>query len=80
MITTPLIVVKLDEDQSDVCMSELMGSQDTHPKACDISVNCTNIMTTPGLLGYGLTHQLLWTMLAEKVFIYNGIKNSLHVS
>ena len=50
-----------------MCMSELIGSHKAGGTPCDISSHCVSIMTAPGLLGYGITHQLLWTMLAEKV-------------
>lgn len=62
-----LFSVILDEEQSDVCMAELIGSHKAHGKSCDISSKCTKTMTTPGLVGYGITHQVLWTMLAEMV-------------
>jgi hypothetical protein len=63
--------VNLDEETSDKCMSELIGSHKLHGQSCDISSQCAFIMTSPGLLGYGITHQILWTMLADKVFLYN---------
>ncbi|XP_052270218.1 UPF0764 protein C16orf89 homolog isoform X2 [Dreissena polymorpha] len=59
--------VHMDESVSDRCMSELMGSHKPRGQPCDISQQCALDMTAPGLLGYGITHQLLWTMLAEKV-------------
>ncbi|XP_060574645.1 uncharacterized protein LOC132732272 [Ruditapes philippinarum] len=58
--------VNLDEETSDKCMSELIGSHKLHGQSCDISSQCAFIMTSPGLLGYGITHQILWTMLADK--------------
>ena len=61
------VLGRLDEEQSDRCMSELIGSHKSGGKPCDISSQCISIMTSPGLLGYGITHQVLWTLLAEKV-------------
>ena len=57
----------MDEETSDNCMSELIGSHKSGGIPCDISNQCVSTMTNPGFLGYGLTHQILWTMLAEKV-------------
>ncbi|KAJ8308493.1 hypothetical protein KUTeg_013367 [Tegillarca granosa] len=54
----------LDETTSDNCMSELIGSQSK--EKCKISEKCAKIMTTKGLSGYGITHQILWTMLADQ--------------
>ena len=52
---------------SDKCMTELIGSHKSYGASCDISSECVVLMTSPGLVGYGITHQLLWTMLAQKV-------------
>lgn len=64
---TNILTVHLDETKSDRCMSELIGSHRPGGVPCDISSQCVFLMTSPGLVGYGITHQLLWTMLAEKV-------------
>ena len=48
-------------------MSELIGSHKSGGVPCDISSQCVYVMTAPGLMGYSITHQLLWIMLAEKV-------------
>ncbi|XP_053407382.1 AP2/ERF domain-containing protein PFD0985w-like [Mercenaria mercenaria] len=58
--------LSVDEETSDRCMSELIGSHKSHGESCDISSICAHTMTAPGLLGYGITHQILWTMLADK--------------
>lgn len=60
-------IVSVDEESSDKCMSELIGSHKSRGESCDISSKCAYTMTAPGLLGYGITHQILWTMLADKV-------------
>jgi hypothetical protein len=43
---------------------ELMGYQPSKKK-CGVSGHCIKIMTRKGLTGYGITHQLLWTMLSD---------------
>lgn len=45
---------------------ELMGYQPSKKK-CGVSEHCIKLMTRKGLTGYGITHQLLWTMLSEQV-------------
>ncbi|XP_069116087.1 uncharacterized protein [Argopecten irradians] len=57
---------KLNEDVSDRCMAELMGTYYNSKAICEISDFCIQTMTTTGLSGYGITHQLLWTVLAEE--------------
>ncbi|ESO83508.1 hypothetical protein LOTGIDRAFT_169202 [Lottia gigantea] len=57
--------VKFDESVSDTCMSNIAGN-DKNIKKCTITKNCLDVMTAKGLTEYGITHQLLWTMLAEK--------------
>lgn len=56
---------EFDEDFSDRCMTELMGS-DGHAR-CEISEECLHTMSAPGYGDYGITHQLLYTILAEQV-------------
>ncbi|XP_052768028.1 uncharacterized protein LOC128208506 [Mya arenaria] len=69
--------VVMDEEKSDKCMTELMGSHVTHGKSCDISNDCAFVMTAPGLVGYGITHQILWTMLAEKAGCHDKLESVL---
>ncbi|CAG5127937.1 unnamed protein product [Candidula unifasciata] len=54
--------VKLTEEMSDRCMTELLQSG---AQGCDISADCIQIMTTRGLTGYGITHQILWSIVGE---------------
>lgn len=63
-----LTTVELDESSSDKCMMEIMGYQASKTK-CGISHFCQELMTSKGMTGYGITHQLLWTMLADQVYI-----------
>ncbi|XP_005094546.1 uncharacterized protein LOC101856725 [Aplysia californica] len=58
------VKVKLTEELSDRCMTELMQSTEL---TCNISAECAKIMTMRGLTGYGVTHQLLWSALGEKM-------------
>ncbi|XP_067682057.1 uncharacterized protein [Haliotis asinina] len=56
----------LDEEVSDRCMGELTGASHKYGRSCIISDQCVKTMTLRGLTEYGLTHQILWTMVAEK--------------
>lgn len=56
--------IHMVESQSDKCMSELLGTQTGIP--CSIGKECILIMSARGMIGYGITHQLLYTMLAEQ--------------
>lgn len=59
--------MSVNEEASDKCMRELMGGDELYTKSCNISEHCATTMSYPGLIGYGITHQILWIMLAEKV-------------
>ncbi|XP_041353629.1 uncharacterized protein LOC121371652 [Gigantopelta aegis] len=67
----------LDESTSDMCMSELTGDKQTNRKPCLISDKCLQVMTLKGRTGYGITHQVLWTMLAEKAGCYGELSKLL---
>lgn len=67
--------VALTENQSDNCMSELLGSQTGMP--CSISDECVTVMSTMGMNGYGITHQLLYTMLAEQSGCFDILNSKL---
>eukprot|EP00794_Sanderia_malayensis_P020340 gene20340-22342_t len=57
----------LDETQSDVCMTDLVGnSKYASSISCLITKHCWKIMTEKFKSGYHLTHQALFMMLAEK--------------
>ncbi|KAH9519469.1 hypothetical protein Btru_002763 [Bulinus truncatus] len=53
--------VKLNEELSDKCIGQLLQTN------CNISDDCAEVMTTRGLTGYGITHQLLWTAIGEEM-------------
>ncbi|CAH1793141.1 unnamed protein product [Owenia fusiformis] len=50
--------------QSDDCMAELLQ---TGVKRCIVSLDCCKLMTKRGYSGYALSHQLLYTVLAEQM-------------
>ena len=57
-----------DEDESDACFAELLGSSDhLHSKKCFVTVTCWKMMTSPKANGYLLTHQLLWFLIAKNI-------------
>lgn len=57
-----------DEDVSDACFAELLGSTD-RPDAtqCSVTQPCWEMMTAPGGTDYRLTHQLLWFLVAKSI-------------
>lgn len=57
-----------DEDESDNCFSELLGSTN-HPnvKKCFITQSCWLLMTKSMTKDYCLTHQLLWFLTAKNI-------------
>lgn len=62
----------LKEPKSDACMKELLGSTDVvgrSPLGCPlISQDCLELMLqTIGLTAYGITHQILYTSVAQLV-------------
>ncbi|CAG2258017.1 unnamed protein product [Mytilus edulis] len=69
-------VSSLNEKESDKCMMEIMGYQPSKKK-CGVSPFCIELMTRKGLTGYGMTHQMLWTMLSEQAGCYEELSNLL---
>lgn len=59
---------EFDEDESDACFAELLGSTD-RPNAtkCAVTDPCWAMMTTEMTTGYRLTHQLLWFLVAKNI-------------
>ena len=57
-----------NEDQSDACFAELLGSID-RPNAtkCFVTHDCWSLMTKPSSTDYRLTHQLLWFLVAKNI-------------
>ena len=58
----------MDEKFSDGCMAEIMGTGGQGK--CALSTECVEQMVSRGLKGYTLMHQLLYTVLAEKVCVF----------
>ncbi|XP_064621135.1 uncharacterized protein LOC135484034 [Lineus longissimus] len=59
------IVRDIDERTSDRCMTELYSGRQ---KSCPLTSSCLAIMIgVRGLTGYAITHQLLYTQMAEQV-------------
>lgn len=49
-------------------MTQLTGTLGKGSSAmCQIKEDCVELMTSQGLTGYGITHQILWSMLSEQV-------------
>ncbi|XP_002741761.1 UPF0764 protein C16orf89 homolog [Saccoglossus kowalevskii] len=57
----------LNEDQIDICMSKLIGT-DVDDPPCTITNKCWQMMMTPQQNMYILTHQVLYFSLAEQVY------------
>ena len=56
-----------DEDFSDNCMGQLMGTGREDGRRCVITTDCIESMVARGKTEYHVTHQLLYSMLAEQV-------------
>ncbi|XP_035694635.1 UPF0764 protein C16orf89-like [Branchiostoma floridae] len=48
------------EDDSDRCLSELLGTGQNGDQKCQISDACWEMMTSPSYTGYWLTHELFY--------------------
>ena len=65
---------EFDEDFSDRCIGELIGTSHQGAEKCGMSSECLTRMFTRGGFEYQLTHQLLYTIVAEQVrFSHNDI-------
>lgn len=61
-------ISEFDEDKSDVCFSEILGSNDrSNSSPCIVSQSCWNLMTSSKSTDYRLTHQLLWFLIAKNI-------------
>lgn len=61
-------VSNFDEDESDACFAELLGSIDRpNAKKCFVSQSCWSMMTSSSATDYRLTHQLLWFLVAKNI-------------
>ena len=57
----------MEEEFSDRCMHELMGSEENGYKKCAPSAACLEKMFEQGNTEYTITHQLLYSVVAEQV-------------
>jgi hypothetical protein len=59
---------EFDEDESDSCFAELLGSSN-HPNItkCFVTQSCWSMMTSSMTKDYRLTHQLLWFLIAKNI-------------
>ncbi|XP_035683109.1 UPF0764 protein C16orf89 homolog [Branchiostoma floridae] len=68
-----------NEEESDKCMSYMMGSKirghDKKEVRCTITERCWRLITIPDTSGYIITHQLLYTVLAEHVGCTNELND-----
>ncbi|XP_016069938.1 PREDICTED: UPF0764 protein C16orf89 homolog [Miniopterus natalensis] len=55
------------EEHSDLCLVQLLGTGNDSSPPCSLSDLCRTLMTRPGCLGYGLSHQLLFFLSARAV-------------
>ncbi|CAF1683281.1 unnamed protein product, partial [Adineta ricciae] len=68
LIETGERISEFDEDKSDVCFSEILGSNDrSNSSPCLVSQSCWNLMTSSKSTNYRLTHQLLWFLVAKTI-------------
>jgi hypothetical protein len=59
---------EFNEDESDSCFSELLGSSDhLNSTKCFITQSCWLMMTSSMTSDYRLTHQLLWFLIAKNI-------------
>ena len=65
LISQSLIHDDIDEEISDGCMKDLMGTQMNQNQGCVISDNCWTMMYPKGAIGYLLTHQALFFIIAD---------------
>ncbi|CAF0771688.1 unnamed protein product [Rotaria sordida] len=57
-----------DEEVSDSCFAELLGSSDRpNSTKCFITQSCWDMMTLSKTKNYRLTHQLLWFLVAKNI-------------
>ena len=59
---------EFDEDESDDCFAELLGSADrANASQCSITQPCWKLMIAPRGKDYRVTHQLLWFLTAQSI-------------
>ncbi|XP_045676838.1 UPF0764 protein C16orf89 homolog [Phyllostomus hastatus] len=61
------------EEQSDLCLVQLLGTSTNGSQPCRLSDFCRTLMTKPGCSGYSLSHQLLFFLSARMKGCTNGL-------
>ncbi|XP_054445200.1 UPF0764 protein C16orf89 homolog [Pteronotus mesoamericanus] len=61
------------EEQSDLCLAQLLGTSTDSNQPCGLSEFCRTLMTKPGCSGYYLSHQLLFFLLARMKGCTSGL-------
>ncbi|XP_035876848.1 UPF0764 protein C16orf89 homolog isoform X2 [Phyllostomus discolor] len=61
------------EEQSDLCLVQLLGTSTDGSQPCRLSDFCRTLMTKPGCSGYSLSHQLLFFLSARMKGCTNGL-------
>jgi len=59
----PVDLTELDEDESDGCMKDLLGTAGT--PQCTVTDGCWRLMSSNGNVGYTVTHQAIFHVLAD---------------
>jgi len=68
LIENGLRTSDFNEDESDSCFAELLGTNDhLNTTKCLISQSCWSMMTSSMTKDYRLTHQLLWFLIAKNI-------------
>ncbi|XP_036595631.1 UPF0764 protein C16orf89 homolog [Trichosurus vulpecula] len=61
------------EELSDSCMTLLLGTKKEGLQPCTVTDLCRELMTKPGSVGYALSHQLLYFLLAKMKGCSDGL-------
>ncbi|XP_036885803.1 UPF0764 protein C16orf89 homolog isoform X2 [Sturnira hondurensis] len=64
---------EFSEEQSDLCLAQLLGTSTDGGQPCRLSDFCRTLMTKPGCSGYCLSHQLLFFLSARMKGCTNGL-------
>jgi hypothetical protein len=70
-----------DEDDSDLCFSQVLGSDESlNSIQCQVSQSCWSMMTSTLTKDYRITHQLLWFLVAKNLGCFNhpSVSNIAH--
>ncbi|XP_027695519.1 UPF0764 protein C16orf89 homolog isoform X1 [Vombatus ursinus] len=61
------------EGLSDSCMALLLGTKEEGLQPCTVTDVCRELMTKPGCMGYTLSHQLLYFLIAKMKGCSDGL-------